>query len=141
MGYPNYMTQNFSNQKWVRSSNGYLAGVCEGLGPALGIEPKWLRMIWLASVLIAGVGTLIYLLAWIALPRADDLAAQTEGRMLGVCVRLAASMNVDVGLVRFATLFLALSSLGLVTFVYIILHFFLKPANAAGRSSSPTTRG
>lgn len=92
---------------------------------------------WLASALLAGVGPLLYLLAWISLPRTDDTAAQTDGRMLGVCLRLASSINVDVGLVRFATLFLALSSLGLVTFVYIVLHFFLKPAGASKTSNNP----
>ena len=128
MGYKLLMTQVLEvppvGGKWVRSPDGYIAGICEGLGPAIGVEARWIRLIWLVSVLCFGAGVLFYFLCWIAFPmRGSDPQAK---KLLGVCVRLAESMGTEVGVVRLGALLVGLSSAGLVILVYVILHFALK---------------
>jgi phage shock protein C len=54
-----------------------IAGVCGGLGRYLGIDPVMLRIAFVLLVVTGGVGILLYLIAWIAIPE------QTEGEDLG----------------------------------------------------------
>ena len=48
-----------------------LAGVCGGLGDYFGIDPVFIRLIWLATFFFGGTGLLAYLLAWIIIPVSD----------------------------------------------------------------------
>ncbi len=48
--------------------NGILAGVCEGLGRRLDIDPLLLRIVFGATTLASGLGIAAYLLAWWLLP-------------------------------------------------------------------------
>jgi phage shock protein PspC (stress-responsive transcriptional regulator) len=50
------------------SKNGKVAGVCEGLGVYLGIDPVWLRVVWAVAIFVYGVGLVPYLIAWVAMP-------------------------------------------------------------------------
>ena len=50
------------------TSDRMIAGVCAGLGEYLNIDPSIIRIIWLVSILIYGVGLLLYLVMWIVLP-------------------------------------------------------------------------
>ncbi|NLV91845.1 MAG: PspC domain-containing protein [Firmicutes bacterium] len=47
-----------------------IAGVCAGLGRAMGVDPTIIRLLWvILSVTMAGIGgALIYVLAWIIIP-------------------------------------------------------------------------
>ena len=47
-----------------------IAGVCAGLGRAMGVDPTIIRLLWvILSVTMAGIGgSLIYVLAWIIIP-------------------------------------------------------------------------
>ncbi len=49
--------------------NRILAGVCGGLGEYLGVDPVVVRLVWLILIIMGGSGILIYLLAWIIIPR------------------------------------------------------------------------
>lgn len=55
-----------------------LAGVCAGLGHYLNIESRWVRVIALASMFLAGAGILAYLILWIAIPRAITRSEKME---------------------------------------------------------------
>lgn len=45
-----------------------IAGVCGGMAEYLNVDSTVLRLIWLASVLLAGCGGLLYLIAWFVIP-------------------------------------------------------------------------
>ncbi len=54
---------------------GKMAGVCAGLSAYLGIEdPVWIRLIFIVSVLAGGIGGLVYIALWVAIPEAKSSA-------------------------------------------------------------------
>lgn len=56
-------------------------GVCGGLGAYFGIEPVWIRILFVI-LLIAGYGAwgLVYIILWIAVPRAATVSQRLEMR-------------------------------------------------------------
>ena len=60
-----------------KSSNGkVIAGVCSGLGETTPV-PTWIwRVLWVGSVLMGGVGFVLYLLFWIFMPKGDRYLIQ-----------------------------------------------------------------
>src|SRR5665213_2116499 len=61
------------------STNRLLGGVCGGLGERLGIDPTIVRILAVPLALLAGSGVLIYMAAWILIPREGEPSiAQTE---------------------------------------------------------------
>ena len=114
-----------TRMQWVRSPDGILAGVCEGMGKQLDMNPWVLRAAWLATVLFFGTGLLFYLIMAFALPRSDKLADANGKRYFGVCRWLARKSNIDIGLVRALTVILALFSFGATMVGYVVLYFVL----------------
>ena len=56
-----------------------LGGVCGGLGERLGVDPTVLRIVAVPLALLAGGGVLVYMAAWILLPRdGEQSIAKTE---------------------------------------------------------------
>jgi phage shock protein PspC (stress-responsive transcriptional regulator) len=49
-------------------SDRVIAGVCGGLGRYLDADPVVIRVVWAVLVVVAGVGILAYLLAWLIVP-------------------------------------------------------------------------
>ncbi len=49
-----------------------VGGVCGGLGAAAGIDPLWFRLGFIFLALSSGVGVVLYLIAWVAIPEATD---------------------------------------------------------------------
>ncbi|MBM7558395.1 PspC domain-containing protein [Marinitoga litoralis] len=45
-----------------------LGGVCGGLAEYFNVSSTLVRLIWLALILIDGVGLIIYIIAWIVIP-------------------------------------------------------------------------
>ncbi len=46
-----------------------IGGVCTGLGEHLDLDPKVIRLIWVAVTLLSlGTGLIVYLIAWIVVP-------------------------------------------------------------------------
>jgi phage shock protein PspC (stress-responsive transcriptional regulator) len=63
--------------------NKVIAGVCSGLAAYFGVEdPIWVRLIFVASFLVAGFGFLPYIILWIVVPTAktssEKLSMQGE---------------------------------------------------------------
>lgn len=113
------------NRRWLRSTDGYLAGVCEGLGRSFGIDPWLVRIGLVISIFAFGTGALLYLILAICLPREDRVEAAERKKLLGVCRRLAQHTGLEVGVVRVLTVMLALASMGVTVVGYLVLHFVM----------------
>ncbi len=60
------------------------AGVAGGLGEHLGINAWWFRWAFIFLALFAGIGVLVYLLAWIVIPGPDEDEPIVSGWVKGV---------------------------------------------------------
>lgn len=118
-----------ANYRWTRASDGALAGVCKGLGTALGIETWILRVIWLISVLWFGTGILFYSILAVCLPRVDKLDQALDGKLIGVCARIAKRYRIEVGLVRTGFVLLALITFGVAILGYGLCYFLVPKAD------------
>lgn len=58
--------------------NQIIAGVCSGLGNYFGVDPVLFRLAFLVALIIGGFGTLIYIVLWIAIPKAETIAQKLE---------------------------------------------------------------
>ncbi|MBU0930326.1 MAG: PspC domain-containing protein [Nanoarchaeota archaeon] len=59
-------------KKLTRSKNKIIAGVCAGFAEYLDVDPTIVRLIFaIFSILSMGMGLLIYLVAWILMPKRE----------------------------------------------------------------------
>ncbi len=116
---------NSIEKKWVRSKDGWLFGVFEGIGERYDIEPNLLRAVWFLSVFLFGSGIFLYLLMSMVLPREDKLDSFEDAKFLGVCLKLSRNYGIDLGLVRLITVMSFLASFGLAFIVYLAIFIFL----------------
>jgi phage shock protein PspC (stress-responsive transcriptional regulator) len=62
---------NRTNKRMYRDSDhSYIAGVCSGLGEFFGTDPIVMRILFLVLLFLHGFGLLLYIVLWIAIPRA-----------------------------------------------------------------------
>jgi phage shock protein C len=54
------------------AENQIVGGVCSGLGKYFDVDPVIIRLIWASSILLAGVGLMAYIIAWMAIPAAKS---------------------------------------------------------------------
>jgi len=60
-----------TNKRMYRNSeHSYIAGVCSGLGEFFGTDPIVIRILFIILLCLHGFGLLLYIVLWIALPRA-----------------------------------------------------------------------
>ena len=65
-----------------------VAGVAGGMAEYLNVDSAWIRIAWLA-LLVLGAGVILYVIAWIAIPEADEgTATATRPRTGGENGRL-----------------------------------------------------
>ena len=121
-------------QSRLYRSNGLVAGVCAGLGERFGIDPIFVRIVLILSVLCAGVGVFAYLMYWAVVPHKDSIVLEPfaasdvsrpfrrtrDRKIAGVCGGLARAWNVDPSLVRFGGLVAFSMSCGLLLLAYMI---------------------
>lgn len=50
-------------------TNKILGGVCGGIGEYLNVDPVIVRLLWLIMSFALGSGLLLYVIAWIIMPR------------------------------------------------------------------------
>lgn len=112
-------------KKWKRSQNGWLAGVCEGLGESFDIHPNLIRVLWVASIIFFGTGILAYIILALTLPREDRLYEYQEDKVFGVCKRISDQSGIELALVRTLAVVSFVASLGTSLLLYLILHFVL----------------
>jgi phage shock protein PspC (stress-responsive transcriptional regulator) len=125
------------NKKLSRDKNRkVLGGVCAGMAHYFGIDPVWPRLIFALFTLGYGIGLLIYIILWIALP-AEEIEEEAsikkmyrnpESKVLGgVAGGIAAYFGWEVVLVRI--LFVILIFFGGIGFIlYVILWISIPEA-------------
>lgn len=126
--------------KWVRAKDGAIFGVCKGLAKSLDLPVGMFRLVWILGLLFFGAGFWLYLLLAISLPREDKVVEALDPRLLGVCTKLALKMDIEVGVVRFLTILLSLSSFGATIIAYVVLYFVLEDkAKSQSSDNKPMT--
>ena len=60
------------------TDEGVIAGVCAGLGHYLNIGSRWLRLAFFLLAFLGGTGILVYLILWIAVPRASSRSQRMQ---------------------------------------------------------------
>lgn len=55
-----------------------LAGVCSGIAQYLGVDAVYVRVAFAASLILGGIGALVYIILWVALPQAVTPAQKLE---------------------------------------------------------------
>lgn len=82
-GFDNRRTAGGTQRRIFRNPNDkILGGVCSGLGNYFDMDPVIIRLIWAASVIMAGFGLLAYAIAWIVIPTPktpEDMAYMSGG--------------------------------------------------------------
>lgn len=59
-----------TNNNKLRRQNGIVAGVCGGLGTFFGLNPWWLRSLFLILLILGGLPCILpYVILWIIVPR------------------------------------------------------------------------
>jgi phage shock protein PspC (stress-responsive transcriptional regulator) len=60
--------------------NYYVGGVASGIGEYFDIDPLWIRLAFVALVVLKGAGVLIYLILWIVVPKARTTTEKLQMR-------------------------------------------------------------
>ena len=115
-----------STFRWIRPTEGaVIAGVCACVARNLDVNPWVVRILFLATAIFGGLGLLVYVLGWIALPREDGVPDALNPKILGVCARIHRRGDIEVGLARLIAMILLVFSFGAAIVGYIVLHFVL----------------
>lgn len=119
-----------------------LAGVCGGLGVYFDLDPVFLRLVFLLSILFGGLGVLAYLVMWILVPEQDGAPragarlrlSAADRKVAGVCGGLGEYFELDPVLFRVAFVVLAFAG-GLGILLYVALWLAVPgPAVPGARS-------
>ena len=51
------------NKRLYKGSNKKICGVCGGIGEYLGVDPTFIRLLWIIFACVAGSGLLAYIIA------------------------------------------------------------------------------
>jgi len=66
------------DKKLYRSTkNSMIAGVCGGIGEYLNVDPTIVRLFAVLLIFAEGIGIILYLIAWIIMPRAEAVEGET----------------------------------------------------------------
>lgn len=120
--------------KWVRAKDGVIFGICKGLARTFEVPVGVFRLLWLVSLLFFGAGLWLYLILAVSLPREDKAVQALDPVVLGVCTKIALRTQVEVGVVRFLTILLALMSFGATLVGYIVLYFVMDQKKLRSRT-------
>ncbi|MEN3007221.1 MAG: PspC domain-containing protein [Candidatus Methanosuratincola petrocarbonis] len=67
-----FHTSNLPKRLYRSNSNRILGGVCGGIAEYFNIDPVIIRLIWIVFTVIYGFGILLYLIAWVIIPRSPE---------------------------------------------------------------------
>lgn len=122
-----------------------IAGVCGGLGDYFDIDPVFVRLVFLLSIVFGGLGALAYLVMWVMVPaqagtprdrRLLRLSA-TDRKVGGVCGGFGEFFQLDALLFRVAFVVLAFVG-GLGILLYVVLWLVIPgPGAPAARVERP----
>ena len=65
--------QNQDKRLYKSETNKVIGGVCGGLGEYFGIDPTALRIIAVVLIFAHGAGLLVYLIAWLCMPKRQPM--------------------------------------------------------------------
>lgn len=71
---------NQDKRLYKSDSNKVIGGVCGGLGEYFGVDPVIFRIIAVVLIFCHGAGLLIYLIAWLCMPKRQQQQADANGR-------------------------------------------------------------
>lgn len=71
--------QHVNDQRFYRSSDRILGGVCAGLAEGFHIDALWVRIAFLLLVFVQGVGLFIYVVLWLVMPERVEGGGQRSG--------------------------------------------------------------
>jgi phage shock protein PspC (stress-responsive transcriptional regulator) len=75
----NFSSSSSQTRKLYRDKdNGMIGGVATGLGHYFGIDPVWMKIIFLVLLFVKGVGLIPYIILWIVVPKAKTTAEKLE---------------------------------------------------------------
>jgi phage shock protein PspC (stress-responsive transcriptional regulator) len=74
-----------------------IGGVCGGLGEYFGIDPTWVRVLFVLSIFANGVGVIAYLIGWIVIPRQSEVIAGAEETEDGMATAQSAGATEQAG--------------------------------------------
>lgn len=64
---------NLTYKKLYRSrKEKIIAGVCGGLAEHFGIDPTWIRLIFILLAILGGTAVLVYLIMWLIVPLSPE---------------------------------------------------------------------
>ncbi|MEJ5292893.1 MAG: PspC domain-containing protein [Candidatus Methanosuratincola sp.] len=63
---------NVPKRLYRSNSNRILGGVCGGIAEYFNVDPVIVRLIWIVFTVIYGFGILLYLIAWVIIPRSPE---------------------------------------------------------------------
>jgi len=65
-------TSNLPKRLYRSNTNRILGGVCGGIAEYFNVDPVIIRLIWIVFTVIYGFGILLYLIAWVIIPRSPE---------------------------------------------------------------------
>jgi len=71
--------QHVNGQRFFRSSNRILGGVCAGLAEEFHVDALWVRIAFLFLVFLQGLGLFVYVVLWLVMPERLDGGGQRRG--------------------------------------------------------------
>jgi phage shock protein PspC (stress-responsive transcriptional regulator) len=71
--------QHVDDQRFFRSNNRILGGVCAGLAEGFHVDALWVRAAFLLLVFLQGVGVFIYVILWLVMPERLEGGGQRSG--------------------------------------------------------------
>jgi len=78
---PTYKSRSSSKKLYRDGDDKFLGGVSSGIGHYLGVDPLWIRILWVILVVAGfGAGIPIYILLWILIPEAVTTAEKLQMR-------------------------------------------------------------
>jgi phage shock protein PspC (stress-responsive transcriptional regulator) len=82
-----------------RGPGGHIGGVSAGLGRYLHLDPNIIRVGFVIASVLAGVGIVAYLAAWLLIPRYDVIRLERGPRLVGgaILATIAVVLLTDVG--------------------------------------------
>ncbi len=69
-----YQSKSSIRKLFRDDDNAYIGGVSAGLAHYFGIDPLWVRLIWVILFFGAGTGLLVYIILWCLIPAANSTA-------------------------------------------------------------------
>ncbi len=71
--------QHVNGQRFFRSSNRILGGVCAGLAEEFHVDVLWVRIAFLFLVFLQGLGLFVYVVLWLVMPERLEGGGQRRG--------------------------------------------------------------